>query len=178
MEKQLSFENAIIKDCIGFGKIEFSFSVKNQNYRKDNRILLYKPQEKTYLGLLNLNTYETVHIEDFLNIINNEARLKAELDRAVEFLIDGYIKNYELAEKYNIPIEKLNNKASDILTSHYNSLEQVLSNSNYSVKIENTLNNETGDENKLYQIIKELFKLFLTILNNNLLPDEMQGNLV
>ena len=35
-----------------------------------------------------------------------------------------------------------------------------------------------SDENKLYQIIKEFFKLLLTILNNNLLPNEMQGNLV
>lgn len=178
MSEQLSFENAIIKDCIGFGSVEFSFNYKKKIYQKESKILLYKPQEKTYLGLLNLDTYETAHINNFLDIINDEKRLKAELDKAVEFLIDGYIKNYELAEKCKIPIEKLNNKAADILISHYNNLEQVLLKSNNCVKIENTINNEMSDENKLYQIIKEFFKLLLTILNNNLLPNEMQGNLV
>lgn len=177
MTEQLSFEKAIIKDCIGFGRIEFSFNLKDKIYEKDSKILLYKPQEKSYLGVLNLNTYETVHIENFLDIINDEKKLKLELDKAVEFLIDGYIKNHEFAEKYNIPIEKLNNKATDILISHYNSLEQVLLNNNNCIKIENNIDNEISNENKIYQIIKELFKLLLTILNNNLSTNEMQGNL-
>lgn len=170
----ISFEETIINNCIGFGSVDFSFDFEKTNYEKSNKFLLYRIKEKNYLGVFNLNTYESARINNFDEIIQNQEILKKELYSAVEFLVDGYIKNYDISKQYNIPIENLNDRASHTFLNYYNTLETALLKNNNCIEIENNSTNISN--NNLYTIISELFKFLLTAIKDSLLPKEMQEN--
>lgn len=180
MDKLLSFEDSIINNVIGYGKSYFSFNLNEENiinhYERENKFLLYRLQNQDAIGILSLNTYGIVNINNFSNLLSDKNKFKEELFYAVDHLIQLYIKNYEYSKKYDVPINELNNKASDKLNTYYNNIEQLFINNKQLPILENRKN----DAKSIYDITEELFRLligFINNLTNNYPSNNMEGAL-